>query len=199
MSSIVERRRLQHVVRRPGLIPQPQLLGLAAKGRAGQDRQVEHLRLRVCPGAKQEVDAAPHRIDRIARQAEDQIDAGLDPFGHDRLDAPLERRQVGRPAHQLPRPRLDRLQPDLDFVEIGLAEQPGQFGVDPFGPQLAGKRQPAARIAAAKQPQKIGEIGPLVERRIQQHDFRRPVLGGVAQIGQDLLGREEAKPAWLLG
>ena len=98
----------------------------------------------------------------------------LIPSANNSLHAVLEGRQVRGPAHQFPRPRLDRLQTDLDLMEVGLAEQPGRFGVDPFRPQFAGERQLPPGVVAGKQPQEVGKIGPLVERRIQQHDFPRP-------------------------
>ena len=107
----------------------------------------------------QELDAATHRIDRVAGQAEDQIDLDLDSLRHHGPHAPFEGRQVGWPAHQFPRPGLDRLQADLHFAEIGLAEQPGRLGIDPFRPQLAGKGQLSVGVAAAKRRRKSAKSG----------------------------------------
>ena len=191
----VERRRFQHVVRRPRLIRQPQLLGLAAKGRARQDRQIEHL----------------HFANRLACDAGSRCRGGTESTvspGRPRIRstwtlipsasrASTPRSKAARfvgPAHQLPRPRLDRLQPDLDLVEVGLRGAAGPSAASiPSARNSPENARRRSGVAACQQPQELGEIGPLVERRVEQHDFLRPVLDRVAQIGKDLFGREKPR------
>src|SRR5207253_4095829 len=69
-----ERRRLQDVVRRPGLEFQPQLARLLAKGGAWQNTQIEDLHIVVQAIVLEVMHTATNRVGRVPRQTDDEID-----------------------------------------------------------------------------------------------------------------------------
>ncbi len=93
------------------------MLGFLAERRAGQDREVEDLHFGVEAAGVDVVEAAADGIDRVAGQADDQIDFHLDSQIEHRPGAALEGPEVVVAVHQFHRQRIDRLQADFDFGE----------------------------------------------------------------------------------
>src|ERR1700677_3519536 len=91
--------------------------------------------------------AAANRLDRVAGQAQDQVDLDLDAFAQHGANAALKGPQVVLAVHHGHGPRLDRLQTDLDFREIRLTQQPGRFLSDALAAQLAEVAKAPARVA----------------------------------------------------
>ena len=115
--------------------------------------------------------AAAHRVGRISRQADNQIDLDLDAFVHHRPDASLESTQVVLAIHLGHRIRFNRLQAHFDFGEVCCAQERGRLRRDPFRAQLAEVAKSLAGISPAEQAQEVGEILALIQRRIEQHHF----------------------------
>ena len=123
----------------------------------------------------------------------------FDPLVEHGADAGLQGRQVRPPPGQPLGRRLERLQADFHFLEIGLAQQPGRRRVDPLAPQFAGEGQRPPGVGPRQTAEKIQEIRPLVQRRIQQEDLGHLPRDRVAEVGRDLLGGEEPQRAAPLG
>ena len=143
--SDIERGRLQNVIRRFGLIFEPQLGGFAAKFGAGQDREIENLNFRLGAELGEKFDPPANRIDRIARQAEDQIEPHANAFRHQRANAALPSVEIHGPAHQPMRKRFDRLQADFQFREIRRPQKLRLFARRSLPPAIRRRKSIAAR------------------------------------------------------
>ena len=150
---------------------------MAAEVRARQDGQVEDLQMGKRPHPLQVVQSAADRVHAVAGQTEDHVQADIDALVEHGADARLEGREVRAAAHQPLGPRIERLQADFHFLEVGRPQQPGGGRVDALGAEFAGEGQPPLGIALGEPAQEVEEIGPLVQRRIEQEDLGDLVPG----------------------
>ncbi len=105
------------------MINEAQLLGFLPERCAGEDGQVENLHLAVKTAAVDVLDAAADGIDRVAGEADDQIDFDFDAQVEHRAGAALERAEIVVAVHQFHGQRIDRLQADFNFVEAGFVQE----------------------------------------------------------------------------